>query len=445
MSKIRLHGTSSGYVEIAPAAAASNNTLTAPSTVGEIIAKDAAGAIGVTSIVTTTATITTAKVGAAVTITESGIEASGIGITCANITCANINGGQIGGRRNLIINGAMQVAQRGTSFTASGGYTLDRWRLDDAMSAGGATITQSTTSPDGFSNSLKVDITSADTSVAAGEYAQFYQYIEAQNLQHLAYGTSAAKTVTLSFYVRSNKTGGYNLAILQSDASSRLVSFQYTINSADTWERKSFTIPGDASGQIDNDNGIGYSIFWGHAYGTNYTSGSLQSTFSGYSASNFGAGQAVNLYDSTSNEWYITGIQLELGSQATPFEHRSYQEELHLCKRYYQQYPEGPHADNYICVPSAIMACNNTTTAYYCPTLNPTMRSSPSFSHNGNFRMNGTASVNNVAVTGIGVYHNGAATPFQYATVASGLTAGQAVSLSVNNDATAYISYSSEL
>jgi len=339
----------------------------------------------------------------------------------------------------------MQVAQRGTSFTASGGYTLDRWRLDDAMSAGGATITQSTTSPDGFSNSLKVDITSADTSVAAGEYAQFYQYIEAQNLQHLAYGTSAAKTVTLSFYVRSNKTGGYNLAILQSDASSRLVSFQYTINSADTWERKSFTIPGDASGQIDNDNGIGYSIFWGHAYGTNYTSGSLQSTFSGYSASNFGAGQAVNLYDSTSNEWYITGIQLELGSQATPFEHRSYQEELHLCKRYYQQYPEGPHADNYICVPSAIMACNNTTTAYYCPTLNPTMRSSPSFSHNGNFRMNGTASVNNVAVTGIGVYHNGAATPFQYATVASGLTAGQAVSLSVNNDATAYISYSSEL
>jgi len=235
----------------------------------------------------------------------------------------------------------MQVAQRGTSFTASGGYTLDMWRLDDAMSAGGATVTQSTTSPDGFSHSLKVDITSADTSVAAGEYAQFYQYIEAQNLQHLAYGTSAAKTVTLSFYVRSNKTGGYNLAILQSDASSRLVSFQYTIDSADTWERKSFTIPGDASGQIDNDNGIGYSIFWGHAYGTNYTSGSLQSTFSGYSASNFGAGQAVNLYDSTSNEWYITGVQLEVGSTATDFEHRSFGEELLLCQRYYYNHADG--------------------------------------------------------------------------------------------------------
>ena len=276
------------------------------------------------------------KIGAAVTISESGIEASGIGITVANI-----NGGAISGRRNMIINGAMQIAQRDTSFTADGNYTLDRWKVDDAMSAGAATITQSTTSPDGFSNSLKVDITSADTSVAAGEYSQVYQYIEAQNLQQLAYGTSAAKTVTLSFYVRSNKTGNYNVGILQDDASSRLVSLQYTINSADTWERKSLTIPGDASGQINNDNGIGYSLFWGLAYGTTYTSGSLQSSFSAYSSANFAAGQAVNLFDSTSNEWYITGVQLELGSQATPFEHRSYGEELTLCQRYYQIIAKG--------------------------------------------------------------------------------------------------------
>ena len=118
MSKIRLHGSSSGYVEIAPAAAASNNTLTAPSTVGEIIAKDAAGAIGITSM-----KASNVNVGAAVTITESGIEASGIGITCANI-----NGAQIGGRRNIIINGAMKVAQRGTSFTSQSEYTMDRFK-----------------------------------------------------------------------------------------------------------------------------------------------------------------------------------------------------------------------------------------------------------------------------------------------------------------------------
>ena len=129
MSKIRLHGSSSGYTEIAPVAASGNNTLTLPDD-GTILSKDAAGAVGVTSIVTTTATITTAKIGAGVTITESGIEASGIGITCANI-----NGTQIGGRRNLIINGAMNVAQRGTP-TASGSYTTaaygacDRWKLE---------------------------------------------------------------------------------------------------------------------------------------------------------------------------------------------------------------------------------------------------------------------------------------------------------------------------
>ena len=130
MSKIRLHGTSSGYVEIAPAATASNNTLTAPSTVGEIIAKDAAGAIGVTSVHTTNipatgiATITTAKIGAGVTISESGIEASGIGITVANI-----NGTQIGGRRNIIINGAMNIAQRATSSTSTDVYnSVDRIR-----------------------------------------------------------------------------------------------------------------------------------------------------------------------------------------------------------------------------------------------------------------------------------------------------------------------------
>ena len=274
------------------------------------------------------------------TIKVDGIRsnsASSDAITLAdNGTCtANITNNL--SNRNLIINGAMQVAQRGTSFTANGNYTLDRWRVDEAMSAGAATITQSTTSPDGFSNSLKVDITSADTSVAAGEYSQVYQYIEAQNLQQLAYGTSAAKTVTLSFYVRSNKTGNYNVGILQPDISSRLVSLQYTINSADTWERKSFTISGDASGQINNDNGTGYSIFWGLAYGTNYTSGSLQSSFTGYSSANFAAGQSVNLFDSTSNEWYITGVQLEVGSVATDFEHRYYAQELALCQRYYYQ------------------------------------------------------------------------------------------------------------
>ena len=207
MSKIRLFGTSSGYVEIAPAAAASNNTLTAPSTVGEIIAKDAAGAIGVTSVHTTNitatgiATITTAKIGAGVTISESGIEASGIGITCANI-----NGGQIGGRRNLVINGSQIFDQRngGSAVTPSQNtitFITDRFMVYESTD-GVVSAQQSSTAPDGFTKSLKIDCTTADTSLAAGQRLICEHGIEGNNIAHLGFGSSAAKTLTLSFYVR---------------------------------------------------------------------------------------------------------------------------------------------------------------------------------------------------------------------------------------------------
>ena len=138
--------------------------------------------------------------------------------------------------------------------------------------------------------------------------------------------------------------------------------------------------------------------------GTDYTTASpTLNAWGAFSGGDSRKDMTSTWYTTNDATFELTGLQLEVGSQATPFEHRSYQEELHLCKRYYQRYPEGPTADNYNCVPSAIMACNNTTTAYYCPTLNPTMRSSPSFSTSGNFRMNGTASVNNVAVTAMQV------------------------------------------
>jgi len=398
----------------------------------------AANVVGVhTSLTVTNSTTTgTAVVGGGVTISESGIEASGIGITCTNI-----NGDQIGGRRNVIINGAMQVAQRGTSFTITGGYTLDRWRFDDSMDSGAATVTQSTTSPDGFSNSLKVDITTADTSLAGNDYSQVYQYIEAQNLQHLAYGTSAAKTITISFYVRSNKTGGYNVAFLQDDASSRLASFQYTINSADTWERKSFTIPGDASGQINNDTGIGFSIFWGLSYGGNYTSGSLQSSFSGYVGANFAPGQSVNLYDSTSNEWYITGVQLEIGPQATPFEHRSFGEELALCQRYYYVVADGRDSGSTKQLSTGMAYSNNQveTVIHY-----PVMRSNPSLVQgSGTDYFKAVNGNNSDLFNNYIIYHPSPRAALIYRNQLS-VTEGQAYRLELNeNDA--YIHLSAEL
>jgi len=303
-----------------------------------IVLDPSGGAVlaGVTTIstarVTTGITSTSLQVGAAVTITESGIEASGIGITCANI-----NGTQIGGRRNIIINGAMNIAQRGTSSTPTNSgdsYPIDRFIMQNNNS-GAYTVSQSSTAPDNrFKNSLKLDVTTADTSLTAAQYCQFQQRIESQNLQAVI---NFRKPITFSFWVRSNKTGNYSFTLQQTDNSNRQMSGQYTINAADTWEKKIITVPADSSGLVNNDNGSGLIVTWGLAYGSNYNSGSLSTNnaFKTYATADFGAGQSVNILDSTSNEWYLTGVQMEVGDQATDFEHLTFNEELLLCQRYY--------------------------------------------------------------------------------------------------------------
>lgn len=246
---------------------------------------------------------------------------------------------QIGGRRNVILNPKMTIAQRGTSTTGvtSSAYIVDRFFVN-MSSLGTWTISQSTTAPDGFSNSFKMDCTTADASPSSGDFLQFKHRIEAQDLQQLKYGTSSAETVTISFYVRSNKTGTYILEILQPDASNRLRSASYTINSADTWEQKVITFTGDTSGVINNDNGTGIELTWWLGAGSNFTSGTLQTDWGALDATTRAVGN-VNLADSTSNEWYITGVQMEVGSypNGTPFEHRSFNDELSLCQRYFQK------------------------------------------------------------------------------------------------------------
>ena len=243
------------------------------------------------------------------------------------------------GRRNLIINGAMQVAQRGTSTTGintSGYYGSDRLRFVES-SLGTWTLEQSTDAPDGFSNSCKVTATTAKSSPASSNYLLFNYKIEGQDLQALQYGTSGAKTATLSFWVKSNKTGNATLTLRQPDASSRTLSQQYTINSSDTWEYKTLTIVGDTSGNIDSDNDTGIEIEWWLNSGSNFFTGSHSSTWVASdntirNASNLGVGGA------TSDYFAITGVQLEVGSVATSFEHRSYGEELALCQRYYYEH-----------------------------------------------------------------------------------------------------------
>ena len=245
--------------------------------------------------------------------------------------------------RNLIINGAMNVAQRATGATAigSGYYTVDRFQTSKSND-GAFTNEQSTDHPNGSGNSLKWAVTTADTSVAAGQFLYFGQKIEGQNLQHLLYGTSSAKSLTLSFWVKSNKTGTYTIFVRKLDNTAYHFVHEYTISSADTWEKKEITISPTAgstsfitasAGAIDNDTGSGMMIGWNLAFGSTYngaTNNAWSSNTNHYATSN-----QVNWMDSTSNNFYLTEVQLEVGEKATPFEHRSFIDEQQKCFRYY--------------------------------------------------------------------------------------------------------------
>ena len=285
---------------------------------------------------------------------------------------------QIGGRRNIIINGAFQIAQRGTSHTGVGngdnGYYLDRFKFAESGTSGAEfTISQSTDSPDDFGSSMKFDCTTADTSLGSGEQLRIITDIEGQDLQQLKKGTSGAEKVTLSFHVKSNLTGTAIVTIYDTP-NNRHISKSYTISSANTWEKKIITFEGDTSGAIDNDNTTGFRIEWHLRAGSDATSGTLATSWASYVAANQAAGQTIDLASSTDNEFYITGIQLEVGEQATPFEHRSVGEELLLCQRYYHRHVSDGSSQNMFGV-GFVDGSTNSTMQIHFPT---TMRDQPS-------------------------------------------------------------------
>tara|TARA_R100000654_G_scaffold73643_1_gene106695 strand:+ start:394 stop:1425 length:1032 start_codon:yes stop_codon:yes gene_type:complete len=244
---------------------------------------------------------------------------------------------QIGGRRNIIINGAMQVAQRGTSSTGIGGsagyFTLDRWQISPNGTDGRLTMTQDSSAPSGFANSTKLACTTADTSIAAGEFLTFTQKIEGQDLQAFAKGTSDAKTFAVSFYVKGNANVTYVAELMDNDNSNRHVSKSFSVTT--DWTRVELSFPADTTGAFDDDNADSMVLnIWLHA-GTNFTSGSLQTTWGALSQTSRAVGIS-SFFSSTSNTFFITGVQLEVG-KTTPFEHRSFGEELNLARRYYYQ------------------------------------------------------------------------------------------------------------
>ena len=293
--------------------------------------------------VTTTGTVTANDLH---TPTVNNASASSGGIAIDASGHVQIDGQQLPSagalsNRNLVINGAMQVAQRSTSETGitSGGYhTVDRIRLG-LTTLGTWTMSQSTEVPTGFANSLKFECTTADASPAAGDLLTFQYRMEGQDAQSLAKGTSGAKTFTVSFWVKSNKTGTYNLNILD-NTNSRVFPKQFTISSSDTWEKKELTFAGDTTGALANTDAYGLGLVWWLAAGSDYTSGSTPTGWQATTAADNAVGN-VNLADTVGNNFYITGIQLELGSVATPFENRSFGDELQRCKRYYQIFSTG--------------------------------------------------------------------------------------------------------
>ena len=243
----------------------------------------------------------------------------------------------VSGRRNILYNGAMKISQRGDQASLTNGYTgCDRWKFDRSGAAvvtgkqGGSGVS---TQENGFPNSLHIDVTTADSSVAAGDYALLRQYIESQDLQHLKFGTSSAESLTLSFWVKSPKTGTHWVEIYVYDAN-KLNSASYTVSSANTWEHKTVTFVGETSTVIPNDNTAGMVVQWWLIAGSDYAGGTHPGNVWHLTQSNRAPGQ-VNVLDSTDNNFYLTGVQLEVGDSASDFEHRSFGEELALCQRYF--------------------------------------------------------------------------------------------------------------
>jgi len=288
--------------------------------------------------------------------------------------------------KNLIINGNMQIAQRGTS---AAGVTADYATCDRFLirnnNAGLYTITQDTDAPDGFGNSLKWDCTTANASPAAGDFAVLQYRAEGQDLQQLAFGTPSAKQFTVSFWVKSSETGTAVLRIGATNSGNVMQGHTYTISSANTWEKKTITFTANTSDVIPNDNLIGFNLFWYLATGTNRTSGTLPTTtWEAFLTANEAVGQTINIAASTSSYFNITGVQLEVGTTATDFEHLQYGQQLALCQRYFQSFGGSNVADTV-----GQGTSFSTTNTYVLIHLLQTMRSVPSLGYSavGDWRL----------------------------------------------------------
>ena len=377
-----------------------------------------------------------------------GVGASSAAITVNNTdgTCtANITNNL--SNRNKVINGGMIVNQRGDqSATGSANYfACDRFKTVNGCGAQVA-ISQSTDTPDGFGNSMKWDCTTADTSIAASDFFIIRYSFEGRDLQDMQKGTSSAKKVTLSFYAKATKTGTYIVELIDHDNSSRHVNKSYTISDTN-WNRYTISFPADTTGALDNDNNKSMDINFWLVAGSTYNSGTLQTSWGADTNANRAVGQ-VNAMDSTSNDFFLTGVQLEIDHSglgiASDFEHRSFAQELLLCQRYYRVIKDGSEdSGGYLGYMSYNYDVNSVVTQVnWIPEMRatPTADSTVGTNYYRYYRNSGYVDINSMSVLN-GMGRKGGA--FNNADSGNG-TAGQAGGIVLNNSS-AKIAFSAEL
>ena len=361
----------------------------------------------------------------------------------------NINAGGGGVNRNIVINGAMNVAQRATSATGLGAdantYNVcDRWLLSANGTDGRLTITQDSSAPSGFANSTKLACTTTDTSIAAGEFLTFTQKIEGQNLQSFAKGTSDAKPFAVSFYVKGNASATYVAELMDNDNSNRHVSKSFTVTT--DWTRVELSFPADTTGTFDDDNADSMVLnIWLHG-GSTFTSGTLQQTWGTLVQANRAVGISSFL-DSTSRTFFITGVQLEVGQNATTFEHEPFDVTLSKCHRYFQKFTSSGAQYQRFGV-----GLSYSSTAMSCPLfLMNTMRDVPALGTTGtasNYAVNHNNDTVTVASTVPALASTGD-NPTQNigvtCAVSSGLDAGDVSMLISNNNTDSFLSLDAEL
>ena len=357
----------------------------------------------------------------------------------------SINAGGGGVNRNVIINGAMNVAQRGTSETGVGGsngyFTVDRWQFANVDTDGRYTVTQDSSAPAGFANSTKLDCTTADASVASTELIKFRQKIEGQNLQGFAKGTSDAKPFAVSFYVKGNAAATYACELLDQD-NDRQITKLFSVTT--DWARVELTFPADTTGTFDDDNAQSMQIQFVLHSGSAYTSGTLNSDAWAATSATERYGGISSFVDSTDRTFFITGIQMEVGQNATTFEHEPFEQTLDKCYRYFQKHVSGDQFTGFFdgSTRSTSRAVSNGYKYF------KTMRTAPSLtvSDVGDFSIRDAPNNDKGSPTSVSIGRPGLNfTTLIFDKSSAGLTSGQPHSVVADNTSTAALIFNSEL